>query len=67
MTESLEGQRQSVRTSDHPEFPLEALPAKTELIIVAGGAAVFILLFAFIIVNYLIDNRIKMLLRLSAG
>ena len=61
MTESLEvgASSSQLELVDHPEYPLEPLPAKTNLIIAAGGATVFVLLFAFIIVNYLIDNRIK--------
>lgn len=61
MTESLEvgASRSKLELVDHPEFPMEALPAKTKLIILAGGVAVFVLLFGFIMVNYLIDNRIK--------
>ncbi|MEM6523407.1 MAG: hypothetical protein AAF693_06440 [Bacteroidota bacterium] len=61
MTESLEvgASTSKLELVDHPEFPVEPLPAKTKLIILAGGSAVFVLLFAFIVVNYLIDNRIK--------
>lgn len=61
MTESLEvgASKSKLELVDHPEFPKEALPAKTKLIILSGGVAVFVLLFAFIMVNYLIDNRIK--------
>ncbi|WP_462251652.1 GumC family protein [Ekhidna sp.] len=61
MTESLEVGASSSKLElvDYPEFPMEPLPSKTKLVILAGGVAVFILLFAFILVNYLIDNRIK--------
>ena len=61
MAESLEvgANRSQLELVDHPEFPLEPLPSKTKLIIVAGGMVVFVLLFAFIVVNYLIDSRIK--------
>ena len=61
MTESLEVGAGSSKLElvDHPEFPMEPLPAKTKLIILAGGVAVFVLLFAFIVINFLIDNRIK--------
>ncbi len=61
MTESLEVGATSSKLElvDQPEFPVEPLPSKTNLIIFSGGAAVFVLLFAFIVINYLIDNRIK--------
>lgn len=61
MTESLEvgASSSELELVDHPEFPKAPLPAKTNLIILAGGSTVFVLLIAFIIVNYLIDNRIK--------
>lgn len=61
MTESLEVGANSSKLElvDHPEFPAEPLPAKTLLIILAGGISVFILLLMFIVVNYLVDNRIK--------
>ncbi|MBC6426102.1 MAG: hypothetical protein GDA51_06470 [Ekhidna sp.] len=61
MTESLEvgASRSKLELVDHPEFPTEPLSSRTKLIILAGGVVVFMLLFAFILVNYLIDNRIK--------
>ncbi|NQZ78833.1 MAG: hypothetical protein HRT61_22365, partial [Ekhidna sp.] len=61
MTESMElgASSSKLELVDHPEYPLEPLPSKTKLIILAGGAAVFVLLVSFILVNYLIDNRIK--------
>lgn len=61
MTESLEvgASRSKLELVDYPQYPIEPLPSKGKLIILAGGAAVFILLIAFIIINYLIDNRIK--------
>ena len=61
ITESLEvgASKNKLELIDYPEFPKEPLPSKTKLIIVAGGIVVFIMLTAFIIVNYLIDNRIK--------
>ena len=61
ITESLEvgASRSKLELVDHPEFPIEPLPSKTKLIILAGGMAVFVLLAAFIMINYLIDNRIK--------
>ena len=61
LTESIElgASSSKLELVDYPEYPMEALPSKTKLVIVAGGIAVMVLICVFIIVNYLIDSRIK--------
>ena len=61
LTESIElgASSSKLELVDYPEYPMEALPSKTKLVIVAGGIAVAVLLCVFIVINYLIDSRIK--------
>jgi len=61
ITESLElsASNSKIELVDAPEYPYHSLPSKTKLIIVAGGVAVFILLVAFIVILFLLDNSIK--------
>ncbi len=61
ITESLEvgASRSKLELVDYPEYPHEPLPSKTKLVIVAGGVVVFVMLIAFIVINYLLDSRIK--------
>ncbi len=61
MSESMElgASSSKLELVDYPEFPKKPLPSKKVIIIGAGGVAVFVLLSAFIIIFYLLDNSIK--------
>lgn len=61
LTESLEFDAATSKLSliDPPEYPYSPKPSKVLLVIIAGGIVVFILLAAFIVITYLLDNSIK--------